>query len=365
MNKRIIFWEPTLSPHKIDLINQLKKIKPSYDILYISAKGISEERKKLGWSEVGYEDCLVKPDFNIIEGYFSSANFETVHIFSGFKGGKTFKYALKMLKKYKPIFYILSEPRANEGVKGFLRYLDSIFFEVWYKNNVKGVFAIGANGPAWFNKVGYNKKKVRLFAYFINNNIFENLKIKSKDNINIGFIGRTVPSKGILDFIETAKLMPEINFKIIGGSDNLQDLVAKYNTLDNLCFLGSTNIKEIPEIINELDILVSPSTSDDGWGMVVSESLMTGCYIITTNKVGSSTLIFSDEIGRIVPVKDPSSIRISIQEAIDKNYLDIGYREKRKKWALRNLGADNGAKYLLDVIENNVEYTFFDKNFEA
>ena len=163
---RIVFWEPSLSPHKIDLINEIKRIRPHYEVLYISANGISEERKKLGWTESGYEDCLVQPSFSTIEKLFSSNTHNTIHIFSGFKGGKTFQHALKMLKKYQAKFYILSEPRANEGVKGFLRYLDSIFFELWYKNNVRGVFAIGANGPIWFKKVGYKNYKLRLFAYF-------------------------------------------------------------------------------------------------------------------------------------------------------------------------------------------------------
>lgn len=361
---RIVFWEPSLSPHKIDLINEIKRIRPHYEVLYISANGISEERKKLGWTESGYEDCLVQPSFDTIEKLFSSNTPNTIHIFSGFKGGKTFQHALKMLKKYQAKFYILSEPRANEGVKGFLRYLDSIFFELWYKNNVRGVFAIGANGPIWFKKVGYKNYKLRLFAYFIDNKKFKNIERKQTDNITVGFIGRTVASKGILDFIETAKMMPEVNFKIVGASHILHELIDSSNSFNNIDFLGSIDMADIPDIMNEFDIIVSPSTTtDDGWGMVVSEALMAGCYIVTTNKVGSSILIFRDEIGEIVPIKDPYNIRNAIQQAIDNNFLNINYRKKRKDWALRNLGADNGAQYLIDVIERNRSDCFFDKIF--
>lgn len=363
---RIVFWEPSLSPHKIDLINEIKRIRPHYEVLYISAKGISEERKKLGWNESGYESCIVNPSPAWIENAFSLNAKETIHIFSGFKGGYTFKYALKMLKKYNRKFFILSEPRASEGFKGFLRFLDSLIFENWYKNHVSSVFAIGINGPLWFEKIGYNINKLKLFGYFVDNYRFKTIDYHASDKIKIGFLGRTVEEKGIFDFINVANLMPNLNFNVIGTSNNLENLIESNKNLKNLNFFGSVNIVEIPNILHGLDIVILPShTTDDGWGMIISEALMSGCYVITTDKVGSSVLIFRNEIGVVTSIKNPHQMKSAIQSAIDHHFLSLPYREKRKTWALRNLGADNGAKYLLDVIENNVEYTFFDKNFEA
>lgn len=362
--EKIIFWEPSLSPHKIDLINQIRKMRPAYEVIYVSAKGISEDRKKLGWSESGYESCLIKPTNEWIEDIFSSNPRDTIHIFSGMKGGETFKYALKMLKKYNANFYILSEPRASEGIKGSLRFLDSIIFESWFRKNVLSVFAIGANGPAWFKRVGYDSKKVKLFGYFVDNNIFQELGFKNNKKLQVGFIGRTVKEKGVFDFINVAKIMPELEFKVIGTSHNIHEIIKNNKNINNLTILGAVNISKIPEILHNLDILILPShTTDDGWGMVISESLMSGCYVITTDKVGASVLIFRDEIGAITSIQCPNQIKLAIKNAIDKDYFNISYRIRRKEWALKNLGADNGARYLLDVLEKNSDHCFFDDNF--
>lgn len=365
-NLRIFFWEPSLSPHKIDLINQVKNLRPMYEVVYISAKGISDERKKLGWNELGYESCIVNPTPAWIESVFSKNDKETIHIFSGFKGGDTFKHALKMLKKYNRKFFILSEPRASEGFKGFLRFLDSLIFENWYKKHVSSIFAIGVNGPPWFEKTGYSTNKLKLFGYFIDNQAFKDIDTHVDNEIKIGFLGRTVEEKGIFDFISVSKLIPNLNFNVIGTSNILENLIESNKKIKNLKFWGSVNILEIPNILHDLDIVILPShTSDDGWGMIISEALMAGCYVITTDKVGSSVLIFRNEIGAVISIQNPYQMKSAIDFAIDQNFLSLAYRKKRKTWALRNLGADNGAKYLLDVIEKNVEYKFFDNNFEG
>lgn len=363
--KKIVFWEPSLSPHKIDLVNQVRKMRPDYEVLYVSAKGISEDRRKLGWSESGYESCLVSPNEEWIKNTFLLNSKDTFHIFSGLKGGKTFKYALKILKKYNANFYILSEPRASEGLKGSLRFLDSTIFEIWYKKNVSSIFAIGVNGPKWFSKVGYDEKKIKLFAYFINNDVFKKLEIRKNNKVKVGFIGRTVKEKGIFDFINLSKLMPDLEFQVIGSSNNLNEIIDNNKNEKNLNILGSVNIAKIPEFLHSLDIVVLPShTTDDGWGMVISEALMSGCYVITTDKVGSSVLIFRDEIGAVTTIERPDQIQSAIKNAIDNDYLNLSYKMRRKRWALKNLGADNGARYLLNVLENNIsELCFFDDDF--
>ncbi|KQC99353.1 glycosyltransferase family 4 protein [Acinetobacter soli] len=363
---RIIFWEPSLSPHKIDLINSIDLIETDMKIIYISARGISEQRKKLGWNEKGYENCIINPSAEQINHLMLSDIANTFHIFSGLKGGDMFENALSIAKNDNKIkFAIMSEPRASEGVKGFLRYLHSWFFEGWLRRQSQFIFAIGANGPKWFKSVGYSSQKIRNFAYFISNEKYKSLPVFNNESPVVGYVGRLVKEKGYHDVLEASKYQSHIQFKFIGAGEGTNILIDYSNKYSNIVFGGAVDISEIPYEISKMDILVLPShTTDDGWGMVVSEALMAGCYVITTNKVGSSILIFCDEIGTKVNVGSPEQISEAIRNAIQKGFISAEMKSRRKQWALRNLSAENGANFLLNTILNRSQnFNFFDKDF--
>lgn len=362
---KIIFWEPSLSPHKIDLINSIGLIHSDIEAVYLSENCVSEERKKLGWTEKGYENCIVHPSVEQINYLMQSDIASTFHIFSGIKGGDMFENALSIAKNNNKIkFAIMSEPRASEGVKGFLRYLHSWFFEGWLRKQSQFIFGIGANGPKWFKSVGYSSKKIRTFAYFISNEKYKSLPVSNNENPVVGYIGRLTKEKGFYDVIMSSKNLNKLQFLFIGtgeGSSYIKSIEAENK---NITYKGLVNISDIPYEMSSLDILVLPSQIKDGWGMVVSEALMAGCYVITTNKVGSSILIFCDEIGAKVDVCSPEQISEAIQNAIQKGFISAEMKSRRKQWALRNLSAENGANFLLDTILNRSQnFYFFDKDF--
>lgn len=364
MIRRIVFWEPSLSPHKIDLFRAIKQVDPSIDVLYLSAKGISDERKKLGWAEQGFDDCIVNPSIDFIEKILSEDISTTFHIFSGLKGGAMFKHALSLVKKNKVQFALLSEPRANEGLKGFLRYLHSWCSEIWIRKQISYIFAIGANGPIWFSRVGYSQDKIKPFAYFISTQNYENLPIKNIGNCVVGFVGRLEKSKGFYDVLASSKLVPKSQFKIIGAGAGHDYIIHNLTNYPNINYKGVVNGANIPNEMSTLDIVVQPSTTDDGWCMVLSEALMAGCYVITTSKVGASLLFFCSEIGTVVDVESPQQIAHAIQNAQSQGFLTIEMKQRRKEWALRNLSTVNVAKFLVNTLRGESQSAlFFDKHF--
>lgn len=363
--RRIVFWEPSLSPHKIDLIHAIKQVNPNIDILYLSARGMSESRKKLGWTEQGFDECIVNPSLDFIAKVLSEDISTTFHIFSGLKGGVMFEHALPLVKKNKVQFILLSEPRANEGFKGFLRYLHSWCSEIWIREQVSYVFAIGVNGPKWFSSVGYQQDKIKPFAYFISTQNYDDLPVKNIDDCVIGFVGRLVKEKGFYDVVASSKLVTQSQFKIIGAGKGHDYMLSHKNSYPNIQYLGAVDIIDIPNQIASLDILVLPShTTDDGWGMVISEALMAGCYVITTNKVGASLLLFCPEIGAVVDVENPQHIAQAIQNAQLQGFLTVEMKQRRKEWALRNLSAVNAAQFLVNTLRGESKSPlFFDKHF--
>ena len=203
---RIIFWEPCLSPHKLDLIFQLKSLMSEVEVIICSDQGLPKEREELGWSipqETNIK-TIVSPTKEAIISLAQKNIDTTVHIFSGVRGCFNLKIGLNELININGSFGILSEPRVKEGFLGLLRYVHSYFSEIRVRDKAQFILAIGKHGPSWFKSVGYIEKKIFPFAYFINppkSSYYDKKLLNPPGKINICFIGRLTKEKGVLDLV--------------------------------------------------------------------------------------------------------------------------------------------------------------------
>ena len=78
----------------------------------------------------------------------------------------------------------------------------------------------------------------------------------------IGYAGSLYPGKGIEKIIELAKLMPELNFAIAGGSQAQIEELSKNNKINNLYFKGFLKPSEIPQFLSQCDILLVPFSEE-------------------------------------------------------------------------------------------------------
>ena len=355
---RIIFWEPCLSPHKLDLICQLKDLMIEVEIIICSDQGLLKEREELGWSipqEIDIQ-TIVSPTKEAIIRLARKNIHTTVHIFSGIRNHFNLKIGLKELINVGGSFGILSEPRVKEGFLGFFRYAHSYFSEIKVRDKAKFVLAIGKHGPSWFKSIGYIEKTIFPFAYFINppEPSFHNKNLrKSPDRINICFIGRLTKNKGVLDLVRALSLMPnQVSLTIVGSGELKKQIISlcnKYNIQTN--YLGVIPNCEINSILSNMDILILPSIStDDGWGVVVSEALMMGVAVIVSNKVGSS-VVFNEKIfGKVFVSKDYVSLQGRIIDLKNNGLLLKSSKLKRMKLAREKLSAMSGANYLSHIL---------------
>ena len=98
-------------------------------------------------------------------------------------------------------------------------------------------------------------------------------------------------------------------------------------------------------------MLVLPSTStDDGWGVVVSEALMMGVPVIVSNKVGSSVVLNEKLFGRVFLSGDYVSLKDKIVELSNNGMFNKSIRNQRMKLARAKLSAKSGALYLLHIL---------------
>jgi len=328
------------------------------EIIICSDQGLLKEREELGWSIPQESDIktIVSPTKEVIIGLAHKNIDTTVHIFSGIRNHLNLKIGLNELINVGGSFGILSEPRVKEGFLGLLRYVHSYFSEIKVRDKAKFVLAIGKHGPSWFQSIGYIEKTIFPFAYFINppEPSFYNKKLlKSSDKINICFIGRLTKDKGVLDLVRALRLMPNKVLLTIVGSGKLEKLIIslcnKYNIQIN--YLGVIPNSAINSILSNMDILVLPSIStDDGWGVVVSEALMMGVAVIVSNKVGSS-VVFNEKIfGKVFVSEDYISLQGKINELKNNGLLLESIKIQRMKLARAKLSAKSGANYLSDIL---------------
>ena len=78
----------------------------------------------------------------------------------------------------------------------------------------------------------------------------------------IGYAGSLYPGKGIETIIKIAKLMPELNFAIAGGSPAQIAQLQKNNKLNNLIFKGFLKPSEIPQFLSQCNILLAPFSNE-------------------------------------------------------------------------------------------------------
>lgn len=138
---------------------------------------------------------------------------------------------------------------------------------------------------------GYKSKIVFANEYFVNFNKFKLKKSINQRDYDIGYIGRLSEEKGILNFIHSIPLiLNEYPSKkiIIVGDGNLKNVVkdniSKNNLNDNVKFTRWKSPNKIPNLLNEIKLLVIPSYTESG-PIIALEAMACGTPILIS-KVG-------------------------------------------------------------------------------
>lgn len=140
--------------------------------------------------------------------------------------------------------------------------------------------------------------------------------IESVSNQDIGkvvtFVGRVSAEKGINEFVDAAKRLPHISFKVAGNIDS------KYHIPDdvpsNIDFLGFVGGEDLNSLYRQSRIIVVPSKWYEGFPNVIVQGMLLERPIVTTN-IGAMQSIIDDGVnGRLVPPGDATQLSSAIGE---------------------------------------------------
>jgi glycosyltransferase involved in cell wall biosynthesis len=125
------------------------------------------------------------------------------------------------------------------------------------------------------------------------------------------FVGRLIKDKGVIDYIDAAKIVkemyPEVKIQIVGYFDTNPTAVKEEEINKQVAdgiieYLGSTD--DVRPFLENCSVFVLPSYHE-GTPKSVLEAMATGRPIITTNAPGCRETVVNRENGFLVPVGNP------------------------------------------------------------
>ncbi len=139
----------------------------------------------------------------------------------------------------------------------------------------------------------------------------------------VGFVGRLVEEKGILDLLEAAKsvavAVPNVQFLIIGPYDEEKpdalrpDVAQRYGVADRCRFLGMRH--DMPELYALMDLLVLPSYRE-GFPRAPMEASAMGVPAVVTDIRGCREAVEPCVNGLLFPAGDSNALASAIIELL-------------------------------------------------
>lgn len=349
--RRIVFWQNAPSIHFAPVIRAVAA--RGYEVHVVTELDLATERRALGWKPPGFAGVRTHWSPTPAERRILEANLgpNSHHIFTG-------------TGAYPETFDSLKRIAADPAPKGRL----CVFTESWnpydwkapfrairyasrsqaIPGQVDTVLATGALAVSQFRRSVRTSVDVQPFAYSVD---VEPVDITDGDG-PILFVGKLERRKRVDMLLRAYAHAGGLTRRltIVGDGPErayLELLARKLGVADQVDFFGAMANYDARRLMATARALVLPSKFD-GWGAVVNEALHAGCFVIATERCGSSELLTN---GRGTVIEDEESLSDALAgvESIDPP----GERQARSDWAKSHVGAAAMAEYLARVLERS------------
>jgi len=202
-------------------------------------------------------------------------------------------------------------------------------------------------------KLGIPREKVLKFTYWVDLESFKPIeRAIAREKLGIDksifmvlFVGRLIEEKGIDIVLEVAKNMEKIEFYIIGDGPLREKVLKSSSEIKNLHYVGPVDNFSLPSWYSASNVLVVPSTSEEGFGRVIIEAFACGIPVIGSNLGGIPEAI-QPHVGKIVS-PNPQEFIKAISEVSKSSYS----RWEIRKYAEERFGLKNAETILRCLID--------------
>ena len=133
----------------------------------------------------------------------------------------------------------------------------------------------------------------------------------------VTFVGRVSAEKGIYEFIDAARALPHIPFKVAGNLD--ASFKMPHDLPSNVEFVGFYKGDALNELYLKSRIIVVPSKWYEGFPNVIVRAMLLKRPVITTNIGAMQSIIDHEKNGLLVPPADSKALT----EAVNKLWDDV------------------------------------------
>lgn len=195
-------------------------------------------------------------------------------------------------------------------------------------------------------KINVPSKKIKIFRYWIDLKTFTPIN-KKKARKKLGwkkftvfFVGRLIETKGVLLLIKAfEKTNFDVNLVIAGTGPLSQKVSQDAVWMPNLQFLGRVENNKLPIYYSAADLVVVPSTVDEGFGFVVMEATACGTPVLASNRGGLDDAVSSAVGGLIEPSVE--NFKNEIEKLSRDNFLMNKFAHNCRLYAEKNFSDKN------------------------
>ena len=197
----------------------------------------------------------------------------------------------------------------------------------WVFNNVDFILCLSYQSLKEIENIVDDKKKMDVFTSWVDLKKFKSQGKKKalKDrlgwngNFTVLFVGRLVPEKGAGELLEAAKgWNKNINLVVIGSGIMEKRVLASSQKYENVLFLGKVDNTDLPIYYSASELVIVPSTHNEGFGRVILESLACGTPVIGSNR-GAIPQVMDESVGKLIDVSSKN-----IMNAVEYFYKNPG-----------------------------------------
>lgn len=313
----LLFFQNCISPHQIPYIRECAKDRRIKGVHLIVPRADYVVRKEMGWDSTHLlEGTLIRLWLKPTDEQIAQLLKETkgaVCLFSGIRADKDVFRWFRLSLVYTVRRYIITEPPLVYGKPLWMHYLRFFIQDYKYVSHIDGIFGFGDMAVRYYRNIS---KRWDVFPFQYVTEASKRTLPPPSGKVKLLFVGSLIPRKNVQIVMEALKDNSDIDFTLVGdGEERVKlEVIAQKNRI-NTRFLGIRPMNEVPEIMQQNDVLILPSLHD-GWGAVVNEAMSLGLYVIVSDRCGAKALIVDDTDGLIFKSKDVSSLKESLKKVI-------------------------------------------------
>ena len=331
--RRLVFWQPIVSPHQRDFLEALAAAFPG-EVVLAAERGLPAERIAMGWPPVVHERVRVV-DASAAETFAELVALDrpdTLHLFSGFFSHRIVWRGFRRLVPSSARLAMISEAPEQGLATGWIKRLRGRLLVRRLAPRLEFALAMGAVGRRFFEATGFPAEKLVTFGYYLP---AAERPWPAADPAPVGPVrflaaGQFIRRKGFDLLVDALVGLPEGGWRCTIRGDGpwrrrLERRAARVRRADALSFPGAIPNAALRAEIAASDLVVVPSRHD-GWAMLVNEALVAGTPVICSDACGAADMIDAPAAGVVVPAGNVAALRAALTAALAVGRIDARRR---------------------------------------